>query len=44
VSDEGIHVHVARNHHTWSVIVAGSREHPVIVAERVRAALDVARV
>jgi hypothetical protein len=43
-SEEGVHVHVSRNHQTWSVIVAGSREHAVIVAERVRAALDVARV
>lgn len=35
---------VSRNHRTWSVIVHGSREHAVVVAERVRTALDGAKV
>lgn len=43
-SEEGVHVLVSRNHRTWSVIVHGSREHAVVVAERVRTALDGAKV
>ena len=40
-TEEGVHVHVARHRQAWSVIVSGSREHGVIVSERVRAALEV---
>jgi hypothetical protein len=43
-AEDDVHVLVSRNHQTWSVIVHGSREHAVVVAERVRTALDVARV
>ena len=46
-AQDDVHVLVSRHadsHHTWSVIVYGSREHAVMVAERVRTALDVAEV
>jgi hypothetical protein len=43
-SEDDVHVLVSRNHRTWSVIVYGSREHAVVVAERVRTALDLAQV
>jgi lactam utilization protein B len=46
-AQDDVHVLVSRHsdrRHTWSVIVHGSREHAVVVAERVRSALDVAEV